>query len=384
MGILPPFLARAKEINEEIAKVLDVPADDENDEDSDTESTEAEDAPKQPPVDPAAYTMLRTSLRRKEAAITKGYNWAASAELFFDIARDSADLEQELVQLTVGTLYHGEISAVQVWQILQYVLPELPKPEIAPETCASPWAGFCPPQTVSRKNVGNYPPSFIIQAAQSFCTKQVEIISHTCTVEEGTIPLTIPNGYYGYYSAIPRGENDPLNILFVSINNLVANQERLESLEKDLKQSEKEKKEMETTISNTWKDIGGADGDELGPNGELHSMADKCFDVKAGKYTYEVCIFGQAKQKENSSGGTGLGKWTKMEVNEETGERIMYWENGQKCWNGPKRSATVHVTCGAETKLLTADEPDTCRYVFTMESHIACDEAYKQTHGLFL
>jgi len=70
-----------------------------------------------------------------------------------------------------------------------------------------------------------------------------------------------------------------------------------------------------------------------------------------------------------------------MEI-EEDGSRVMKWENGAKCWNGPKRSATVYVTCGPETKLISADEPDTCCYVFEIESHIACDEAYKTKMGL--
>merc|ERR1712008_654528 len=92
--------------------------------------------------------------------------------------------------------------------------------------------------------------------------------------------------------------------------------------------------------------------------------------------------FKEAKQKEGSNqGGTDMGKWTGMEI-EEDGSRVMKWENGAKCWNGPKRSATVYVTCGPETELISADEPDTCRYVFEMRSHIACDGAYKIKLGL--
>ena len=105
-----------------------------------------------------------------------------------------------------------------------------------------------------------------------------------------------------------------------------------------------------------------------------------------------MCIFGKALQKEgkDKSGGTNLGKWSGIEYIADDGEdngesdnngnnnkRVMKWENGAKCWNGPKRSATVYMTCGKEHKLVSADEPDTCRYVFTMESYLACDEAHK-------
>lgn len=63
-------------------------------------------------------------------------------------------------------------------------------------------------------------------------------------------------------------------------------------------------------------------------------------------------------------------------------QRVMKWENGAKCWNGPKRSATVYMTCGREHKIISANEPDTCRYVFEMETYLACDDAYKERMGL--
>ena len=77
-----------------------------------------------------------------------------------------------------------------------------------------------------------------------------------------------------------------------------------------------------------------------------------------------------------------MGKWNGVEFDEETGQRILKWTGGVKCWNGPQRSATAYVTCGAETKVLLADEPDTCRYVLQMESHIACDDTFKELHEL--
>jgi protein kinase C substrate 80K-H len=50
----------------------------------------------------------------------------------------------------------------------------------------------------------------------------------------------------------------------------------------------------------------------------------------------------------------------------------MKFEKGTKCWNGPARSLTVEVSCGAEDEILTVEEPDTCRYVATMTSPAAC------------
>jgi protein kinase C substrate 80K-H len=170
--------------------------------------------------------------------------------------------------------------------------------------------------------------------------------------------------------------------LFAPIDNLAVDKDELKILEDKKKDAEKEKKDIEKTISDLWKKIGGKDGTEMGENGELHSLADQCFSVEAGKYTYEVCVFGQASQKEGSGSGTNLGNWNGMERDEATGKRVLKWTNGQKCWNGPQRSATVYVTCGSETVLISADEPDTCRYVFEMESPIGCDDDYKARVGL--
>ena len=95
-------------------------------------------------------------------------------------------------------------------------------------------------------------------------------------------------------------------------------------------------------------------------------------------------MFGKAYQREGTAkkGGTDLGKWKGNSISKETGARVWKWKDGAKCWNGPKRSATVFITCGAETKLISADEPNICEYEFRMESHIGCDDKFKAAHDL--
>ena len=112
-------------------------------------------------------------------------------------------------------------------------------------------------------------------------------------------------------------------------------------------------------------------------------MRDTCHKIESGKYEYELCIFGKATQRDigQKSGGTNLGSWYKVQTDDD-GQRTLLWHKGTKCWNGPMRSAEVVVTCGRLTKILTADEPETCRYVFTMESPIACDEKFKISNSL--
>ncbi|OEU09175.1 mannose 6-phosphate receptor domain-containing protein [Fragilariopsis cylindrus CCMP1102] len=195
---------------------------------------------------------------------------------------------------------------------------------------------------------------------------------------------------FGYTVPVRRNPDgsDPLQSIFKSIIELPIDVDGLHQLEKSKKSKEDEIKDINRSINDTWKEIGGIDGNELGRDGEIWKIADKCFDITAGKYTYEVCLFGKALQKESSDkgGGTNLGQWTGIEYeNDDNGDasiRVMKWENGAKCWNGPKRSATVYMKCGIEHRIISANEPDTCRYVFEMESYLACDDSYKLRAGL--
>jgi hypothetical protein len=57
------------------------------------------------------------------------------------------------------------------------------------------------------------------------------------------------------------------------------------------------------------------------------------------KYTYEVCPFSKASQKEGHS-STSLGSWQGLE-GEAEGALRMAFTNGQGCWQGPPRSMTV-------------------------------------------
>jgi protein kinase C substrate 80K-H len=378
------FVDRAKIVTDEVSKILDAPVNDgeENEAENELMDDDAHDAS----FDPAGYSMVRNDLRRKQAAIQRGIQWAASAKLLFSFSNQS---DENLRRLAFGTLYYGQLSAVHVWQILQSILPEF-RSEEPPSTCGSPWASSCPPKAIERKGL-SYPPAFVLDAAASFCEKEAVMsagneMQEVCAADEAnvtTIPSTIPDGYYGYTAPTKRSEDDSLSTsLFAPILSLSVPTDEMKSLEGKKRDAENEKRELDKAVNDIWKEIGGKDGSEMGENGELHAMADKCYDVVAGKYTYEMCVFGRASQKEGGGGGTSLGNWKGMERNAETGQRVLIWDNGQKCWNGPKRSATVYVNCGAETKVLSADEPDTCRYVFEMESPIGCDSDYKARMGL--
>lgn len=373
------FMDRSKELVQKIEKFL---ASDEAQGDKGEDNEGSQEETQYDSIDPAAYNMVKSTLGQREDTIWKGINWGASAMLFFAVSPTVTP--EELKRLAIGTILHGNLGAVHVWQILQSILPELVPAESSSDTCGSSWAASCPPKSITRIQETPYPPSFIISAAESFCSSQAEmaITDDTCATEalsDDAIPTSVPDGHFGYFAPTPRALTDPLVKFFIPLLSFLVDKANVDSLKKSISDIEKKKKKIERQITDAWKDIGGKEGDQLGLGGELHSIANECFSFDAGKYTYEVCMFKGAKQKDDSS-GTNLGSWKGMDF--EDGKRVMKWEGGQKCWNGPQRSATVHVTCGPETKLISADEPDTCRYVFEMESHIACDEIYKAKMGL--
>jgi protein kinase C substrate 80K-H len=49
-----------------------------------------------------------------------------------------------------------------------------------------------------------------------------------------------------------------------------------------------------------------------------------------------------------------------------------YYINGAKCWNGPMRSATVHMSCGRENALVGISEPEKCEYHFRVTTPALC------------
>jgi protein kinase C substrate 80K-H len=226
---------------------------------------------------------------------------------------------------------------------------------------------------------------FLLEAAQKRCKRREDGADPgACAAREGEeiqFPAAVPDGYLGYHAPRPRGPDDGLASVFSAIDSL----HEPPSYISELKKRESALRGKRTSLSKRVADLerelgdGGSDGSsKYGVDGELYALRDTCHKVTKGKYEYEVCIFGSATQREGGGGGggTNLGSW------KADGRRLLKWEGGAKCWNGPARSAEVSVTCGAETRLLTADEPETCRYVFTMESPIGCDEEFRMKNSI--
>ncbi len=115
------------------------------------------------------------------------------------------------------------------------------------------------------------------------------------------------------------------------------------------------------------------------PRQEFASLQGKCFSKQIAKYTYEVCPYKEAHQKEGGGGhGTLLGKWAGMERLPGSADgatpATFKWSftSGAKCWNGPHRSMTATVSCGTEDEVLGVEEPSMCEYTMEVRTPAAC------------
>lgn len=241
--------------------------------------------------------------------------------------------------------------------------------DVEEESCFSPYASLC---VLEPK----------VDGLAERCRERMSI---SCKREQKSLPTNIPDGYFGYFLPKPRNSDDVLSALFQDSNKTLFKNADIREMESKLKNAKSDLENLKRRISEKKAEFGIDDDDaKYGIDGELYSIRDDCFDISSGKYTYEVCLFKRAYQREGEAktGGTDLGKFEGATIDEKTGSRVWSWKGGAKCWNGPQRSAKVIITCGAENKLISADEPNICEYEFLMESYVACDERYRMANDL--
>jgi protein kinase C substrate 80K-H len=129
------------------------------------------------------------------------------------------------------------------------------------------------------------------------------------------------------------------------------------------------------TLESRERDVKKQDGLDYGEEQELWVLKGKCFSKGVNQYSYEICPYENARQKEDHSSVT-LGRWDRLE--REGGKLKFFFTKGQKCWNGPERSLTVTVTCGVEDEVISVDEPSICEYSMDFRSPAACDIHYSE------
>ncbi|CCE72924.1 Piso0_000529 [Millerozyma farinosa CBS 7064] len=101
---------------------------------------------------------------------------------------------------------------------------------------------------------------------------------------------------------------------------------------------------------------------DYGESDVLRSLNTKKIDTNFGGYRYIISFLQSVYQDQNL-----IGQFDKFE------NGILYYSNGDKCWNGPHRSANFITYCGPEHKLISVGEPEKCKYVFEVFSPAVCE-----------
>ena len=64
-------------------------------------------------------------------------------------------------------------------------------------------------------------------------------------------------------------------------------------------------------------------------------------------------------------------------LNELNNGLVLEYENGDQCWNGPRRSATVFVRCSDKFKIRSVHEATKCNYIFDVVGPLGCNKTFE-------
>ncbi|GAA6001422.1 hypothetical protein JCM10207_006659 [Rhodosporidiobolus poonsookiae] len=116
---------------------------------------------------------------------------------------------------------------------------------------------------------------------------------------------------------------------------------------------------------------------DWGRDWEWKKLEGTTVELNTGEYTYSVTFFGEAVQKSNNNNmRSSLGRFKGFSADAAPGSDEYYlkqlYADGQRCWNGPARSAKVDLICGTSNALLSVMEPEKCEYLFKVSSPAVC------------
>jgi len=147
------------------------------------------------------------------------------------------------------------------------------------------------------------------------------------------------------------------------------------------------------SLDNLSNDLKG----DYGTNDVFRPLKGKCISQDFGEYTYEYCFLDRATQislKDKSR--VSLGTFARFETKDEKTRNdaagifasgweeehheplsglVIKHEDGQQCWNGPKRSVHVELYCSAENEVRNVVEAEKCVYKFEVGTPGVCEGA---------
>ena len=155
-----------------------------------------------------------------------------------------------------------------------------------------------------------------------------------------------------------------------------AAREAVETVNRDLNNKKRE-------LEKTEKDL----GTDYGPEDIFRALKGKCVSTDAGEYTYELCWWGNTSQKSKKGhGNTNMGNFDRLERHYADEEErldgkslgqglrmVLKYEDGQGCWNGPKRRTDVWLGCAETEELWRVSESEKCVYKMEVGTPAACE-----------
>lgn len=99
-----------------------------------------------------------------------------------------------------------------------------------------------------------------------------------------------------------------------------------------------------------------------------YAVKDETITYKFKDYVYEFSFLKDAYQiSNNDRNRILLGSFSHFD-----GNNKLYYHNGERCWNGPSRSAIIELSCGVKNELISVMEYQRCVYFMKILTPGAC------------
>lgn len=106
---------------------------------------------------------------------------------------------------------------------------------------------------------------------------------------------------------------------------------------------------------------------DYGKEDILRSVQSQWIKKHLAGYSYNIGFLDSIYQDS-----TLIGRYSRLE-----GNKLIY-DQGAKCWNGPRRSGIVEMICGPKNDLISIGEPEKCEYHFELITPIVCNKMLEE------